>query len=197
MFKGFGNNPKISNAEKLLCAFNALGGLIDNKAIKAGESLNRLHIIQCKGNITKSEKAQAWEVVNVPIRWDLLCPGNPNLVPMQAFTIGPKEQIPLLDISDRIVMGIYDLNTKILYAAMQINGPHSKAEVVACKVSGEELGYHERSPEVATALERITGYALYKSMLGASEITDPDAINQITEYMAKEIGVEPRALTAC
>ena len=195
MFKGFGKAPGLTHQEKMNIAFNALADLIEDGEINAGEKPNRFHIAQATRKMSHSGKRHEWEVYNVPLRWDVIHAGHPNLVPITATTLGPNEKINIAESASHSVFALYDLTTKILYGGAQFDGVDKDSAIAVHSLGDQVVTPDSSAPEkVQIGLSKLMAFTLYRAMVGVIDPDDTPAIDSLTEELAKHIGIEPKTL---
>ena len=195
MFKGFGKAPELAQDDKQALALDGVIQLLKNGAINAGEKLNRLHIIEPSEQMTNAEGV-TWQAVNIPIRWDLLCPGKPNLVGIIAVTAGPDDKMSPEKFASEQAAFVYNLNSKVLLGAVQMSKDLMHCGTVAFDMNTEKFidkaeGVGE---EAFTALKCLAFYYTYKQLKQTIEDADPSVMTEFVKLTADQMGIDPQTL---
>lgn len=186
IFKGFGSHKK-SMFEMQRQGFMSLLQLVQKEKKLISRSRNELHVYGIKKEFKDSME---WQSVVSPIRWDLLNPGYPNLIPLQMIL---KETSTLMEAMEAMMFGVYDLRDGRTIVAMSEEG-NEREELT---MYGSDTAKENSTPdkEITQVINRLTiAMSIRICKLYLKPDADPELVNEMWQHMADEIDLDPKTL---
>ena len=187
MFKGFGT-PKYSADERQMAASAVLSTLLkdDNKhlsRINAGSNLAYILYPDNDGFLTNT--TFDFSVGELPLRWDLLNPGCPDLVGIRMFT--KCGHLKVLDGTRNCFTAIYDRSKKLISYALQIDAiDKGTSSHLTVDLNQEDASLVETPKRNGEALARFTHWSVYEmslSMVPKDDLARRDAVESTLKEM--------------
>ena len=189
MFKGFGK-PKYTADERQLAGGVELVRMFktDNpilSQVNAGN--NEAYIVYPKNDGFLNDKEFSFSVATLPVRWDLLNPGCPDLVGIRMFT--KPGRLKILDASRNCFTAVYDRSKKLLSYALSIDELDlSNVSKVTMDLNAEEATPVEAPDRNAMALKRFTNWTVYELCTSSLPKGDLDTQSKVVHALREKMG---------
>lgn len=151
---------------------------------------NRFFFMQSKNDPTYESKAIEWKIYSGNIRWDILSPNSPHLVPINLLLMKEGEMASLKKLGERTLPMVYDRRDKKLIGALQMD-KFSKKNCSTYCVDLENDESTEPSEDALIALKKFAAYASYRN---AELYATDDEMDDIREHMAPMMGITAQQL---
>ena len=187
MFKGFGKKPKPTQDDLQLFVADTLSTIVSDKTYKdIGLSQNKLFCLLPQREITDTTNDRmTWEIYTKPIRWDLLNPGQPNLVPFQASTSGAV--MTLEETGQSMLAAVYDRAKGLMSFALNLDQQsEEKMTVVTIDLATKEVTDVLPEAKTQSALKRLTQWISYRTAV--SFLSGEHSV--LLPEIAEEIGLD-------
>ena len=191
MFKGFGKKNKLSNDDLQFFVANSLATIMSNDPPKKiGLGQNQVFYFAPAKEIQRTDSDMTWQLVSRDMRWDLLNPGQPNLVPLIAVCSHGVRTME--DEAKNTVTAVYDRAIKQLTLALSLDSCSKEDAAIICTdLATREVV--EASEQTTDALSRLTQWSTYKL---CKNYLPEDRHEDLLPKIADEIGLEHKLLQA-
>ena len=152
IFKGFGKPRKSNGVDLQLEGFESLACEISENA----ELKKFLAILKNKMVVMRTHKVgTGWEIFTADMRWDLLNPGKPYLVPIEVILSDKRGTIDQM--LQQMIWCVYDIRSNQLTTVV---GTGDVGMAVTCDLQKKD--YVNTEADISTALDRFQQFAAYR-----------------------------------
>lgn len=191
MLKGFGKQTKLTGDDRQFFVANSILTILgDNPPKQIGLGQNKVFYFAPTQRIKSKGGQMGWNILTRDMRWDLLNPGQPNLVPLVATcSHGIKS---LEDEAKNTLTAVYDRAVKQVTFALSLdNYSDEDAAIICSDLDGKKV--IEPAEETTDALRRLTQWSTYQMVKLYMRKEQHD---ELLPKIAEEIGIEHKLLQA-
>ena len=158
---------------------------------QANSIQNRFLFVQPSTDPQYENKSSDWKIFSGSMRWDLLNPGTPHLVPINLLLTKFGEATTLDEIGERTVPMLYNRRDKRLVGALNLSEFKDAEGMPTVCIDMQKAEWVMPSEDENKAVKKFAYFSMFKS---ASEFAEEENMPALREFMADLIGITAKEL---
>ena len=157
-----------------------------------GKSVNTNNVLLPEGDVSKD--MVRWDICTEAMRWDLLNPGMPNLIPIQVYTKPLKSMKTIGETYNCIITALFDLQTERLALCFKQETDIEKGTKTSATYDYKANDWVTPDEMTMKALDRLESFRAYRMLSDNMQNEKQSDQELVRDSMAELLGMDSTQL---